>query len=209
MLYALVGSDSKKREEAYKELSKIGESKTHLYSEHIDQLLPLIDAASLFGDPVIVTLVQTMDNASSKDEVTRLLPLMEESLNIFIIDEPFADANRVSRLTKYAKKIFDAREEKVKDIDVFTLCNYFAKRDKKNAWAEWMTLRDKESKEAIVGALWWKFQTVWQETKSGRITKFSLEECERIGGDLVKASIKAHRGELDLGLELERIILSL
>ncbi len=209
MIYAVVGGDAKKREIAFSELAKKGESKNHIYGEQIDQLEPIINAVSLFGDTVVVTLVQTMDNASSKEEVTRLLQDMKESSNIFIIDEPFADANRVSRLTKYAEKVYDAREEKVKDVDVFTLCNYFAKRDKKNAWLEWMKLRDSGSKEAVAGALWWKFQIVWQDAKAGKVTKFTQEECEKIGGDLVKASIRAHRGELDLGLELERIILSL
>jgi hypothetical protein len=72
-----------------------------------------------------------------------------------------------------------------------------------------MYLRNKVEGEAIAGALWWKFQSVWQATKAGKRSPYTLPECERVGGDIVRASIKAHRGELDLMTELERIILSL
>lgn len=209
MLYSIVGTDTNKREKAYEILSKEGVVSSHIYSEQIAALEPLISASSLFGDKVIVNLIQTMELASSRDEVTRLFPEMKDSANIFIIDEPFADANRVSRLTKYSEKVFDAREEKKERVDVFTLCNLFAKRDKKEAWLEWMRIRDAESGEAIQGALWWKFQMVWSDTRAGKPTRFSLAECEDIGGKLMKASIKAHRGEVDLMIEIEKLLLSL
>lgn len=209
MIYSIVGTDAVKREKAYEILSKDGVVSSHIYSEQILLLEPLISASSLFGDKVIANLIQTMELASSREEVTRLLPEMKESLNIFIIDEPFADANRVSRLTKYSEKVFDAREEKKERTDVFTLCNLFAKRDKKEAWVEWMRIHDADSAEAISGALWWKFQMVWNDTRSGKPSRFTLTECESVGGQLMKASIKAHRGEGDLKVELEKIILSL
>lgn len=209
MIYAIVGTDTLRREKAYEILVSCGTVSAHVYSEQVATLEPLIAASSLFGDKVVVNLIQVMDLASSREEVVRLLPDMKESLNIFIIDEPFADANRVSRLTKYAEKVFDAREEKKKEVDVFTLCNLFARRDKKGVWIEWMKIRDIGSPEAIQGALWWKFQSVWSDTRSGAPSKFSLSECEDIGGKLLRSSIKAHRGEGDLKVELEKIILSL
>mgnify|MGYP000943613061 CR=1 FL=1 len=209
MLYSIVGTDTNKREKAYEILGKEGVISSHIYSEQIAMLEPLISASSLFGDTVIVNLIQTMETASSREEVTRLLKDMKDSSNIFIIDEPFADANRVSRLSKYSSKVFDAREEKEEKVDVFVLCNLFARRDKKGAWVEWMKIRDAGSLEPLQGALWWKFQTVWSDTRSGRSTKFSLLECEEIGGDLMKSSIRAHRGEADLGAQLEKLMLRL
>lgn len=209
MIFAIVGTDTSKREKAYESLASQGVVSAHIYSEQVATLEPLISASSLFGDKVIANLIQVMDPASSRDEVVRLLPEMKESLNVFIIDEPFADANRVSRLTKYAEKVFDAREEKKKEVDVFTLCNLFARRDKKNAWIEWMKIRDIGSPEAIHGALWWKFQIVWSDTRNGSPSKFTVTECEEIGAQLMRASIKAHRGEGDLKVELEKVILGL
>ena len=209
MIYAIVGTDTNIREKAYEALAKVGTVSVHVYSEQIATLEALVEASSLFGDKVVVNLIQVMDVAASRDEVIRLFPSMKDSSNIFIIDEPFADANRVTRLTKFAEKVFDAREEKRKDVDIFTLCSLFAKRDKKNTWLEWMNIKDKESPEAIQGALWWKWTTVWGDTRAGRPTKFTLKECEEIGGRLMRSSIEAHRGEKDLGVELEAIILSL
>lgn len=209
MIYVIVGTDTNKREKAYEVLASLGEVSAHIYSEQIATLEPLISASSLFGEKVVVNLVQAMDLASSREEIVRLLPDMKDSLNIFIIDEPFADANRVTRLTKYAEKVYDAREEKKKDVDVFTLCNLFAYRDKKESWIEWMRIRDLDSSEAIHGALWWKFQLIWGDVRAGKPSKFTLSECEEIGGRLMRASIKAHRGEGDLKVELEKIVLSL
>jgi hypothetical protein len=104
MIYTIIGTDTIKREKAYEELASLGKISVHMYSEQVAELEPLVAASTLFGDKVIVNLIQVMDLASSRDEVVRLLPAMQESSNIFIIDEPFADANRVTRLTKYAKK---------------------------------------------------------------------------------------------------------
>jgi hypothetical protein len=209
MIYALVGTESKKREKAYEAFSKLGNVSAHIYSEQIATLEPLVTATSLFGDTVVVNLLQTMDTASSRDEVIRLLPDMQESSNIFIIDEPFADANRVKRLEKYAEKLHDAREEKLKDVDVFTLCNLVSRRDKKGAWIEWMKIREQGSPEAIHGALWWKWGIIWSDVRSGKPAKFTLSECEAFGGKLLRASIKAHRGEADLKVELEKVILGI
>lgn len=209
MIYSIVGTDTAKREKAYEILSKEGMISSHIYSEQVSALESLIAASSLFGDKVIVNLIQTMELASAREEVTRLLSDMKDSINIFIIDEPFADANRVSRLTKYSEKVFDAREEKKERTDVFTLCNLFAKRDKKEAWIEWMRIRDEDSPEAIQGALWWKFQMIWADTRAGKPSRFTVSECEVIGAALMKSSIKAHRGELDLKMELEKIILGI
>lgn len=209
MIYAVVGTDTEKREKAYILLKKEGEITDHVYSEHVSALEAFISASNIFGEKIIVNCVQVMELASSRDEMVRLLPDMKESANIFIIDEPFADQNRVTRLTKYAEKVFDAREEKKKEVDVFVLCNLFAKRDKKSAWVEWMRIRDETSIESVHGALWWKFQLVWSDVKSGKNSMFSIEECERIGGVLLRSSIKAHRGECDFKTELEKLILSI
>lgn len=208
MLYAIVGTNTKKREKALLELAKFGVPSAHLYSEQVGGLRPLIEATSLFGDKVIAHLVQTMERAEGRDQVYDLLPDMKDSQNIFIVDEPFADANRVKKIEKYAEKLYDAREEKTEGPSPFSLCNAFARRDKKGVWIEWMKLRDTVEPEAIQGALWWKFQSIWADVLAGKPARFSLSECEDLGGRIVKSSILAHRGEKDLKVELESIILS-
>ena len=209
MIYSIVGTHKETREKAHKEIAQRGSSGRYIYNEQISDLEALINASSLFGETIITTLVQLGDTASSKEILVNLLPEMESSLNIFIIDEPFADVHLTNRLTKVSKKIFNGREEKIKDTTVFALCDSFAKRDKKQAWNDFMNLRDKGEGEAIQGALWWKFQQVWVNTRDGKKSAFTLHECEQIGRDLMRSSIVAHRGKLDLMIELERIILTL
>jgi hypothetical protein len=208
MIYTLVGTDTIKRNRAKEELSKLGKETAHLYSESISLLLPLIQASSLFGDKVVVALVQTMDVVSSREEVVRLLGDMKASENIFIIDEPFADANRVTRLTKFSEKVYDAREAKKEKVDVFVLGDFLIRRDKKNAWLYWTSIRNQvDSMEALAGALWWKFSMHWGDVRKGKPSKFTQKECEVVGGRLAKASLLAHRGQLDLEKELESILL--
>ena len=208
MIYTIVGTSSKIREKALLEIAKLGEPSVHIYAEQISSLKPLIEAGSLFGDPVVAHLIQTLEKADTREHVYDLLPDMEASENTFIIDEPFADANRTKKLEKFSKKLYDAREEKKKEADPFALSNAFARRDKKAVWVEWMRLRELEP-EAVQGALWWKFQTVWADVKAGRPGKFTLGECETIGGRLLRSSILAHRGQVDLKRELESILLSI
>jgi len=208
MIYSIVGTEKKKREQAMAVLAKHGTASVHIYSEHIAALKPLVEAQSLFGVTIVVLLEQTMDLASSREVVVDLLPDMKESPNIFIVDEPFADANRVKKLEKYSEKVFDCREPKEEGVSPFPLCKAFARRDKKTAWAEWMKIRDIESGEAIHGALWWQMKMVWEDTLSGRPTKFTKDECQEISKRILRASLDAHRGKKDLKVELESIILS-
>jgi hypothetical protein len=207
MIYTIIGTHTALRDKARKELSSLGDTTHYIYSEQIHELEPLISAQDMFGGTIVVTCSQLLENASSKEILIELLPKMEASETIFIIDEPFADVHKMNKLAKVSKKLFDTREEKKKDDRVFLLANAFAKKDKKESWLAWMEVRDLEA-EAIQGALWWKFMLVWQSVLEGKRSPWTVEECERVAGKLVRAPILAHRGEADLRVELEKIVLS-
>jgi hypothetical protein len=209
MIYSIVGTHYGLREKGNKEIKSLGEASHHIYSEQVSELEALVNATSLFGDVIVVFCIQLGESATSKEELKRLLEPMSTSATIFVIDEPFADVHLVNRLQKVSKKLFDAREEKIKDVSVFALCDSFVARDKKQAWVDFMRIKKGDNAEAIQGALWWKFQTEWGKVKDGRKSLFTKDDCERIGGALVRSSILAHRGQKDLMLELERIILTL
>lgn len=209
MLYAIFGTHQEQRKKAQEELASLGTVTNHLYSEHVLSLEPLINATTIFNEPIVALLVQTFDSASSKEVVTKLLGDMKESRNIFILDEPFADAYKIKAISKHAVKVFDAREEKKKEIDIFRICNLIGKRDKKEAWIEWMHIRDKDSAEALQGIIWWKWKTIWADTLEGKPSKFTKQECELIGEKLMKSTILAHRGKGDIKATLEEIILAL
>lgn len=209
MIYTVIGTDNKIREKAFVELKKLGTPADVIYSENIDRLRPHIDAIDIFGEKIIISLVQVFDNTSSKEKAVELLPLMKDSKNIFIIDEPFIDSNRAKTLIKYTKEFFDARVEKEKGVDVFKLIDFISKRDKRSAWVYFMKIKEDISGEEVVGALWWKWQMIWAGVISGKKGVFSKEECEDLGERIVKSSIIAHRGEGNLKVEIEKIILSI
>lgn len=208
MIYAVVGTNKEKREKAMEWLSKLGTPTANLYSEQIAALRPLVEATSLFGEKIIAHVIQAMEVASSREEVTKLLGEMQDSNNTFIIDEPFADANRVKKLEKYSEKVFDCREEGPGEASPFPMCNAFGKRDKKQAFIEWMKIKDvSEPVEMIHGALWWKMKTIWEDTLSGKPTKFTKDECEYFAGKIMRATMDSYRGKGNLKDRLEEIIL--
>ncbi len=209
MIYSIVGTDRDIRDKATLELATLGPVSRHLYVEDIGELQSLIDGMSLFGETIIVVCIQLLEVAHIRDEVYDLFKGMEESSTIFIIDEPFADIHKTNRLKKVSKKLYDAKEEKVKDASVFQFCDSFLTRDKKNAWIQFLSLKEKISGESIQGALWWKFYPVWLRVKEGRKGVYSLEECERISKSLLQASVLSHRGEKDIFVELEKLVLSI
>lgn len=209
MIYAIVGTDKDIRQKAVDEIAELGVPSMHVYSEHAQTLPSFLDAGSLFGESVIVHVIQTMEKAETREFVYDLLPRMQASSNTFVIDEPFADVHRTKRLAKHAKKLYDAREEKEEAVSPFGLCNAVARKDKKAAWVEWMNIREVVEPEAVQGALWWKVSMLWSDTLAGKPTRFSLRECELLGARVMRSSILAHRGERDLRVELESIILSI
>lgn len=209
MIYAIVGTDKNVRAQVMRELLSFGVVSRYLYRESISDLEPLIDGVSLFEERVIVSCEQLGEDATTKEVLISLLDRMKESQNLFIVDEPFGDVHMVNRLRKVAAKLFDAREEKIKDTSVFGVCDAFVARDKKEAWVRFLDVTKRESGEAVAGALWWKWQILWAQVRAGRPSKFSLKECEVIGKSLVESSIRAHRGEVSLVVEIERIILGL
>lgn len=210
MLYVILGTNKELRDKAKKELKQLGEPHDVLYVEHKDRLLPLAETSSLFGGKMIVECVQILEGGITvKEEVYALLPTLESSETIFIFDEPFADVHKANKLAKFAKKVFDGREEKVKDTSVFTFADQFMRRDKKAAWASLLTLKETHEAEAVQGALWWKFTEGWKGSFSGRRRLFSEKEYEIFGKKLLLAPILAHQGKADLFDELEKVTLSL
>ncbi len=212
MIYAIVGGQISMRDKALQGTKSFGNITHYIYSEQIYELEPLIDASSLFGDPVVVMCYQVHAQAQSleaKELFESLLPKLQASKNTFIIDEPTGDQHLITLLKKHTQAVHDVREKSVQDKSVFALCDAFAVRDKKLAWSLFMKFRETDNGEAVAGALWWKMKTIWNDVLLGKKTKFTKDECERYGSKLIRSTIIAHRGEGDLFIELEKIILSL
>jgi len=208
MLYSIVGTNKERRERVVRELLKDKSITVNIYGEQVYMIEALVDQVDLFGIPIVASLNQLMELASSREILVDLLPKLQESKNVFIIDEPFADANKFKKLEKYSEKIFDCREEGALEASPFPMCNAFARRDKKAVFVEWIKIKDVSVPlEMVHGALWWQMKKIWEDTINGKPTKFSISECEKFGEEIVKSFLDSHRGEKDLKVEMERVVL--
>lgn len=208
MIFTIIGTDAHSRKEAQNEVLRGRHPTAYVRSDNTWELSHLINAEDLFGGEVIALIEQVGSSAEGRDTLKSFLKEMETSKNIFIIDEPFVETTFVKTLEKYSEALFDAREDKVKGKDAFALANAILKRDKKEAWLEWMKVRDMDA-EPVQGTLWWRVRTLWEGVKEGKKSLYTEEELARMGFNLVQMSHRAHRGEADLREELEKFVLSI
>lgn len=208
MIYSIIGTDISIRKSALKEVLRDRNPTAYVRSDNTWELSHLINAEDLFGGEVIALVEQVGGNAEGREILKDSLKSMEVSKNIFIIDEPFIETTFVKTLEKYSEAVFDAREEKTKGKDAFGLANAILKRDKKQAWLEWMKVRDMDA-EPVQGTLWWRVRSLWEGVKDGKRCAYSEDELAMMGYSLVAMSHRAHRGEADLREELEKFVLSI
>ena len=208
MIVSIIGTDINIRKKALAEVLKGRNPTAYVRSDNTWELNHLINAEDLFGGEVIALVEQVGQDAEGRDILKSHLKEMEASKNLFIIDEPFIETTFVKTLEKYSKELFDGRVEKVKGQDAFGLANAILKRDKKEAWLEWMKVRDMDA-EPVQGTLWWRVRTLWEGVKDGKRCAYSEEELSRMGFNLVQMSHRAHRGEVDFKEELEKFVLSI
>jgi DNA polymerase III delta subunit len=207
MIYSVIGTKYEVRQKAFNVIKKHGEP-THIIRDASESIDSLIDAQSLFGETIIVWLEQLGNNKEGRDMLKELLSRMKESRTIFVIDEPFVETHFAKTLEKYSEGFWDGREEKEKGKDPFALTDAIAKRDKKTAWTSYMAIRDLDG-EPVQGALWWKVKTMLEAVKQGRKTAYSEEELTSMLTHLMHMSHRAHKGEVDLKEEIEKLVLSI
>ena len=188
MIYIRVGTDSEKRKLGDKFF--IGTTKVLSGSEmeNVRQYL----SQDMFGNSEVVC-IEDWQNEKDREVLYKNLKSMQESKNIFLIDEMNILAPTLKKLSTFAEKVFDAREEE-KDGDPFKLVNFINKKDKRNAWLEFVKVKNQIPAEELQGALFWKMKTV-----GNKGAMF----------DLIRARYETHEGEADLYDEIEKLILRL
>jgi DNA polymerase III delta subunit len=208
MIVSIIGTDVNIRREAFGEVLGAELPTAYVRSENTNQLMSFADAEDLFGGKVIVVLEQVGNDTEGRDTLKKVLKELETSKNLFIVDEPFVETSFIKTLEKHSDKLYDARVEKTKGKDPFVLTNAILKRDKKEAWLAWMSVRDLDG-EPLQGALWWRVRTLLEGVKDGKKSAYTESELAKMGFTLVEMSHRAHRGEVDLKDELEKFVLSI
>ncbi|MEK7639152.1 MAG: hypothetical protein AAB388_03265 [Patescibacteria group bacterium] len=203
-------------------------------------LVPTIDAASyapgvltnaagatsLFGATEYFILDTPSADEAFEAEVLDVLPLLEESTNVFVVFEGALLAPLKKKYQKYTAVVEEYTATKADRFNLFALTDALARKDKKKLWVLLVEARQAGiSDEEIVGLLWWQLKTMhlaalsksaveaglkdfpYQKAKQA-LAHFSSEELDALSHTLLSLYHEGHAGVRELDLALESWLLS-
>ena len=190
----------------------------------------LVVGQGLFASKYIVLLDNVFESKDFKEEVVGALKEIAESENVFIFLEKEIDKKTLEKLEKHATKtqVFNTTEIKKKpEFNAFALSDAFLARDKKRLWEILLETKKRGgAPEETHGLLWWQVKALAVATQSKTADEADLspfvfskaKRAEKIFGEeeinsmlfsLVTMYHEAHRGNVDLWIEMEKWILQL
>ncbi len=209
MMHVIVGTDllarSNKRQSIFKH-----ESYEELEWEEmsVDEIATLSSTPSLLGDTKYFLLTGALSDPEKGEEMIAISKGLMSSPHVFIFEEDKLLKKLNDALSKIGAKVqILSASKKEGSFNVFPLAHALSARDRKHLWILLMqALRSGIAPENITGILHWKVREMLTGTKS---SSYSRSELISLSRDLVKMYHDAHRGLGDLGLLLERFVLTL
>lgn len=236
MLYLFYGSDKNKAlESALNIIKKKTAEKPDavvfkIDSQNLNQntFTEMCGGQGLFEQKYIVHIKDVCEEENTQSILFDFLKDMQSSENIFILTEANLNKKELTKIEKYAEKVwaYEAKKKAEKDENIFAITNYLFVRDKKNLWIEFQRLKNIFAVEEIHGTLFWAFKNIMiaSKTKTATeaglkpfvysnskkaLTKFSENELEERFWQLTKILGDSRRGEGELDVLLERWILEI
>lgn len=238
VLYVIHGSDiEKSREKSHALFEALKQKKPDasagaITSEEItvDKLDELTQTQGLFENKQILFMDRTLENKDVREVMLEKIDAIADSPNIFIFFEGKLTKDVLKKLEKRAEKIteYEAAEGKKKEsASMFHLADALAAKDKK---ALWVGLREAleydAAPEEIHGILFWQAKSLALASKAASAESAGLNpfvfskakrylsawkdgEVDALLTNLVSMYHKAHRGEVDFAIELEKMALDL
>jgi hypothetical protein len=173
---------------------------------------------------------RTLENKDVREVMLEKIDAIKESPNIFIFFEGKLTKEITKKLEKRAEKIteYEATEEKKKESgSFFHLADALGARDKKGLWVGLREALDNDAAaEEIHGILFWQAKSLALASKASSATEAGLNpyvfgKAKRYAGNFKEGEIdimlsglvsmyhKAHRGEIDFEIELEKFALDI
>jgi hypothetical protein len=192
-----------------------------------DKIDELLGGQGLFVNKYIVSMSRLLEKAEIADFVLDNIEKFKESDNIFIWTEEKITKPQLKKIEKNSEKVqdFEPPQKPENKIDVFSITDLFAKKDKKNLWIKYVELIKEVPPEEIYGILWWQTKSLLLASKTnsakeagmkdypykkskGYLKNFKEGEIEEVAFNLVKLYHQSRvRGE-DIALNLEKFLLT-
>ena len=206
MIYIFIGSDLNNKKDILKKFST--ESEVVVLSPlqiNKNLLENYAGTSSLFGQKQSLFLNDVLIESEEVFNKT-LLESLDKSENNFIFFIDFMNMTDEKKFKKYAIERFLKKEiKKVPDYNIFDIATFFSKKDKIGTWTMYQRLINKNvNPEEISGILFWKIKTM---IINGDKT-FDQVTLKKHLIQLTDIYHKAHRGELDFTLTLEKFLLT-
>jgi len=182
-----------------------------------------IESQGLFENKFIVYLDNVFQNKVAKEYILKKIAEVAESQNVFIFLEGKVDKASLTKIEKKGGKLqvfeetggkgrkFGMGEQRplnLKDFNIFSLTDVFARRDKKSLWVLFVKAKTFDiPAEEIHGVLFWKLKQMQLNPMSAR--NFTLPEMKSLSMKMVTIYHEAHRGMYELDSALEQMILAL
>lgn len=237
MLYVIYGKDTKTSHKKLTELVDSLQKKRpdaslfRLNAENWStaSLDELLQSQGLFLPKYIIVLDQLLSQADSSEVVGEKIEELAKSEHICILFEEKIKAADLKKLEKHAEKVSEYDEpvsSKKEFPKTFALADAIALKETKQAWIIFVELMSQgTAAEEIQGVLWWQFKSIVIAQQSRSVKESGLspyvyqkalrasavwknEELDAVIDRLFLMYHKAHRGEIDFMMELERFMLS-
>jgi len=243
MFYFLYGEDKEKaRKKAHevidglvKKRPKASFFRVDSENFNIGKMEEFIGGQGLFDNKQIVFLDNILEDKEIKEAVLDKIKEIKESPNAFVFLEKKADKATLGKMEKSAEKVQEFKVagnagfagKSAGRFDVFSLTDFFGRRDKKNLWALYQeALSQNISPEEINGILFWQLKSMLVASLSKDVSEsglkpyvfqksknfaqnYSEDEMKKMSSSLVSIYHDSRRGIHDFDIALERFILSL
>lgn len=230
MLYITHGNDRAKQKiyiEAIKTKHKGASFAVFERSEfNKESFEQMISGDSLFGESFCITLDGVCEIQENREFILSLKKELKENTSIVILQEAFLESDFIDQITDCASEVvnFAIASEKPD----FTLWSAFYGRDKKAAWQAYLDISKKEASEKTQAGLLSQVRNMYKIKNAPSGTtykelgfakegsygsaargagKYSTKEISDMLYELSEMPLRAHSGETDFSLELEKFIL--
>lgn len=203
MLYAIVGTDIKKRDSAVEALLVRLGAKTAAYTFsdsdfNKGEFLNILSSVSLFGEKSTVVLKHVCKNETFGESLTELLPLCKDSQTSVIVVEESLLKKKEDMFKKYADELSIQPKlvaPKKPAPQVFLFADLFAEKKKKEVWVMYTRMKeDGVTPEEIIGTLFWSVKSMILATslsleKSG-LSPFVYQKAKRASAGYREGELK-------------------